>query len=453
MLRPWALAPEPFSDELLSSWLSRVALKHVAQPTHFWRQEYKSPNLENDIDVYQPPGLLSFVAEKTSTPSSAVLSHTLNGLTKIYSLSPSKGCQWITRIGHGTSRALHGLSYCPQCFSESSVPYYRQAWRLAWVTGCPRHQCLLLDRCPHCNSAINPIWTPEVHERLGACFYCGGMLRETKTQACHPAALKFQQWLSNYLKTTKEDSDRKLFIEERLLLEGLRKLVRFFLPDLSRAARNELNFESLSIAERHQTLIQLTTQTRHWPYNLQTTKHRRRSIYTIAQECGVMPTWLLSAIDQGHPYRCHYNETEALWLRKHARVRGAKFSYSAIRRSFRECRVPVSVAESTVGASSLPTELQVEELIRNVRAYVGDFAAKWLLDIYEHETLISTLCQEKHLPFHQTCSKINRMLKQHSPIENFTTGRLRRAGVAHRKSHRRKLAAAQRLSWWLDERK
>lgn len=46
--------------------------------------------------------------------------------------------------------------FCPQCLSEDEVPYIRKNWRYAFSYACQKHGCLLLEKCPSCQSTIDP---------------------------------------------------------------------------------------------------------------------------------------------------------------------------------------------------------------------------------------------------------------------------------------------------------
>lgn len=45
------------------------------------------------------------------------------------------------------------IKICPACFATDS--YYRKHWSLWCYTSCHLHQCLLVDRCPQCQSVWN----------------------------------------------------------------------------------------------------------------------------------------------------------------------------------------------------------------------------------------------------------------------------------------------------------
>ena len=41
---------------------------------------------------------------------------------------------------------------CPKCLTETS--YCRKVWDLTIITACPKHRCLLIDKCPECNNKL-----------------------------------------------------------------------------------------------------------------------------------------------------------------------------------------------------------------------------------------------------------------------------------------------------------
>jgi transcriptional regulator with XRE-family HTH domain len=64
------------------------------------------------------------------------------------------------------------LRYCPRCL-EAERPYYSLAWRFRTLSGCPRHGCRLLDRCPQCGYEV-PFLTKVL--KVGICPECGAAL-------------------------------------------------------------------------------------------------------------------------------------------------------------------------------------------------------------------------------------------------------------------------------------
>jgi hypothetical protein len=63
---------------------------------------------------------------------------------------------WVLPLRLATrKRWRKALQICPLCLNEFG--YFRQTWRLAFVTCCPIHRAHLLDQCTRCNSRIR-VW-------------------------------------------------------------------------------------------------------------------------------------------------------------------------------------------------------------------------------------------------------------------------------------------------------
>lgn len=82
---------------------------------------------------------------------------------------------------------------CPQCLSQDG--FCRVEWDFVLVVACPRHGCLLADRCPVCNKAVD--WN---RPSLTAC-QCYSDLRGWKAQSVVPPTLEtaFAQWVSAFV--------------------------------------------------------------------------------------------------------------------------------------------------------------------------------------------------------------------------------------------------------------
>lgn len=70
--------------------------------------------------------------------------------------------------------------FCPHCIIE--LPYIRKSWRYAFSYACPKHGCLLLERCSKCDGSINfeklnlsKMDDLDVHD-LSSCLSCGASL-------------------------------------------------------------------------------------------------------------------------------------------------------------------------------------------------------------------------------------------------------------------------------------
>jgi hypothetical protein len=179
----WPVHPHPHHDELLSSWLVRIAHANGLKVQTFCHLEFdKRYEVWNrDIDRLAPEWLLYTIQTKTGLSREQVLNTTL--LTyqqKLYDKYRAAGqLSWITTLQiYHRKRRGHGLQFCPLCLAEDKEPYFRKSWRIALHTFCPKHMILMHDRCPVCGESIafyrQELGKPKEHQfnPLSTCWQC-----------------------------------------------------------------------------------------------------------------------------------------------------------------------------------------------------------------------------------------------------------------------------------------
>lgn len=156
----WPAHVKPRRDELLSSWLVRLAMAHALKLHTFcalvWTRRKQIWN--GDIDKCADAGALNLLTEKIGTTSGAVARTTLAAYEGyLYERhNPNGNTRWIMPVSiYHRTRTRYGLQYCPRCLAEDAEPYYRRSWRLAFITFCERHRVPLFDRCPQCGAPVN----------------------------------------------------------------------------------------------------------------------------------------------------------------------------------------------------------------------------------------------------------------------------------------------------------
>lgn len=185
----WPAHPHPYSDELLSSWLVRVAHANGLKVQTFCHREFGANHQvwNRDIDRLAPDWLLRRLAEGTGLPFDAVCQTTLLPYYRyLYHQHPLSGpLRWILPLQiYHRKRQGFGLQYCSPCLAEDAEPYFRRAWRVAFYTFCPIHNVMLQDRCPVCGNGVafhrlelGRSQLPD-HVSLSICAYCGFDLRQ-----------------------------------------------------------------------------------------------------------------------------------------------------------------------------------------------------------------------------------------------------------------------------------
>lgn len=155
----WPAHPKPLPDELLSSWIVRVAEANAIKlQTLSWMLfgNGRSP-WNRDIDRNAPPWLIQALSEHTGTNYWEVF-HTalVTYRTRLYPRRQAVGqLRWILPVrSYGMRRRSFGQQFCPQCLASDLQPYFRKQWRIAFFTYCPEHRVELYDACPACGVPV-----------------------------------------------------------------------------------------------------------------------------------------------------------------------------------------------------------------------------------------------------------------------------------------------------------
>lgn len=188
----WPLHPKPLPDELLSSWLVRLAQAHGIKVQTLARLLFGSRHQlwNRDIDRLAAPWLLDTLSSNTATPPDAVRQTTLRAYQgRLYgAFRESSVLPWILplKMYHRTRKGF-GLQFCPRCLAADATPYFRKRWRVAFYTYCSIHDVLLQDRCPQCHTPVifqrRELGRPDVIDAgpLTQCFACDFDLRDATT--------------------------------------------------------------------------------------------------------------------------------------------------------------------------------------------------------------------------------------------------------------------------------
>lgn len=153
------LHPHPQKNELLSSWLVRVALAHQTMPWSFMNMhfpEYKNIVFSRDVDIWAPDHFIDKLAWKSGLSSEDIFRMTLRSyegylIERVRLDGPNF---FISPIIPRKRRNLgYGQKYCPHCLAEYPV-YFRKEWRLSFYSACLEHSCRMLDRCQNCGAAV-----------------------------------------------------------------------------------------------------------------------------------------------------------------------------------------------------------------------------------------------------------------------------------------------------------
>ncbi len=173
----WPVAAGPQPDELLSSWLHRLAFGNGLPPKALGPAlDLGSGAWSGRLDLALPAIARDQLVRCTGLTPGAVGGMTLAGAGARALLSPLRADLSPGRRGR---RQAAWLQFCPQCLAEDEEPYFRREWRLATTIVCARHGSRLLDRCPACGQGLAPINQASLRPQ-NDCATCGFDLANAK---------------------------------------------------------------------------------------------------------------------------------------------------------------------------------------------------------------------------------------------------------------------------------
>lgn len=190
----WPVHLKPLPDELLSSWIVRLAHAHGLKVQTFCRLFFGNEHQvwNRDIDRLAPSWVTEQICLHTGTSPEIARSSTLRAYEGVLyrHFRESSTLQWMLPlfIFH-RKRQGFGLQFCPECLADDTVPYFRKRWRVAFCTYCPTHNVMLHDRCHHCGEPVAfhrlelGDYARSDSGPLTQCFNCGFDYRKAQTLA------------------------------------------------------------------------------------------------------------------------------------------------------------------------------------------------------------------------------------------------------------------------------
>ncbi len=345
----WPIHPQRQADELLSSWLVRIAKAFDLKLHTFARVGL--PGFEiwtRDIDKNAQPELLELIAKRTGRTLSEVEQATLSSYDDILVAGKifSGRSQWVMPLGiyHRTHRN-NGLTFCPMCLAEDKIPYFRRSWRLAFLVICSKHQIQMYDSCPQCGAAVTFFrhdfknrYTPQPIN-IAECYNCHFDLRFAQTIVVKDTTfINFIIDLQNIL-----DSQIALLngepIYSFLYFEVIRQLLKLLTLDrygikLRKAIENrsgiimepfqieglQNSFETLPFSVRSNALKLIPWLMQDWPNRfISIVEKSNLTRSRIVRDMGYVPYWFESVIREyfdRSTYRPTHEEINSafIWL-------------------------------------------------------------------------------------------------------------------------------------------
>lgn len=146
---------------------------------------------------------------------------------------------------------------CPCCLEETV--YLRRHWEHAFITACPKHGCLLMEKCPSCSNWL----TPE-REHIELCA-CGHDLRTTESVKASPLHLWLSSLLNGQASMAMQPALKK--VDPQALASLIKLLGQYTEPAASNARQNQALPTTLAAALEF--LAPLESMFSQWPKNFE----------------------------------------------------------------------------------------------------------------------------------------------------------------------------------------
>ena len=269
----WPNPVHALPDELLSSLLIRGGFQNHIEPMPLAASIWgKWRAWVFDIDRALPKEPIQQLSYSTGISVQQLKHLTLKPYIRHISavrLHPQQRWFWVTSLAHRNAVRRSSIMFCPQCLNEDSTPYLRMQWRCSWITTCDKHQCLLLDRCPHCEYPIHPHRYSFSIPSFNHCSSCGGRLDELSAYEKVQPEIAQQQQHGFHLMRTFDNNANTWFAELKFLLGFVRKSYSSRLkcaqslcetfnlpprPHQSLSPFGSVNFPDLTLIDRHSLL-------------------------------------------------------------------------------------------------------------------------------------------------------------------------------------------------------
>lgn len=174
----FTIIPIPLEDEILSSWIVRVAYAHKTHPHTFVNQylNYRPYSFFlSECDLTLDEAMLNTIYEKCryNIDVRSLMLTTYDGYIQenIYDNNP-------------TIFFTH-QKYCPICLREDKVPYFRKKWRVVFYNICHKHSCYLYEHCPSCKSKLDISKMYNNKLPYTHCHKCGFELKKGRKLPIH----------------------------------------------------------------------------------------------------------------------------------------------------------------------------------------------------------------------------------------------------------------------------
>lgn len=305
----WPIHPQPLPDELLSSWMIRLAWGngfkvHSFYAAHFgrYRQIWN-----RDIDHHAPTWLLEGLASHSGVKLARIESMTLRAYESVVfeKFNEYGNTRFLMPLGISHRiRKGNGQQFCSVCLSTDAVPYLRRRWRLSLAAACTLHGVLLQDRCGHCGWPLTPHRVDmnvksafPVRNSILQCSRCRLSVVDKKFLSCKED-IEIQKHIDQVLDFGYVKIQDNNSVYSHLYFDGLRRLMNGLVilgsPDVRRCS-----FDRAIAKDRLQRIAAAVILTKCWPTQfLEFCNKIKRTYAAFNNDPAVSPYWLASVLRQ-----------------------------------------------------------------------------------------------------------------------------------------------------------
>jgi len=315
--------PKPHRDEVLTSWVIRLAKANGLKLQAFSRIVFEgSADLWNrDIDRKPYDWLLTELAARTNCSKTEIYNLTLQSYKgKLFSHFHEVGVlKWILPLNiYHRKRKGFGQQYCSQCLKEDKEPYFRKHWRVALNTFCVKHNIMYRDRCPNCGYPVmfhrNELGKPRMFDGPKMCFCttCEYDLRNSKKQNVKIFENESFEMFSELLSSLQNSEKLSLDVEYLAVLRQFCKLINskvtgykicdYLIKHLSLTKKlispSYMPFENSEVLHRHYTIQMATWILYDWKLRLKLLNRNKVIRFNyLAKDFSNPPEWYFSFIE------------------------------------------------------------------------------------------------------------------------------------------------------------
>ncbi|MCZ8354638.1 MAG: TniQ family protein [Chryseotalea sp.] len=309
-------ATKPLHNEILSSWLVRIAKNHFLEPKKFTAVFFKDKYFWTlDIDKSISEIYLNKLAESTTVDNNLVSTLTLRSFIPFLSIqfSVDQTRSWFNRIQRTKGRiSSNSYLYCPNCLKTDEIPYMRKEWRIYLFTTCIHCKCLLEDSCPHCKSPIqhfnhNSNQLDKTFDYIRFCAVCKNDLTTVHPRIVETSQLNNQKFIYDLIYQGFDNQ----FNYSHLFFEGLYQMycslltpqnegMKKFLDSKFSDAENAFHLKKIidiPLDKRAILINQCVELTRNWPINLlEFCKENKIKYFELIRRKREYPYWYFSEL-------------------------------------------------------------------------------------------------------------------------------------------------------------